>query len=94
MSEYIERRIREIQDQAKNSFDSFQRTPETEEQINITCRNVLNSADGENLMIYLRSITTDAVMHSSCTDAELRMQEGMRRLVGILDARRKSKAKG
>jgi hypothetical protein len=93
MSEYIERRIREIQDQAKNSFDSFHRPAKAEENINITCRNVLNSPDGENLMTYLRSITTDAVMHPSCTDAELRMQEGMRRLVGILDARRKSKPK-
>jgi len=45
-------------------------------------------------MDYIKSISINAIMHPSCTDAELRMQEGMRRLAGILDHRRKTKPKG
>ncbi len=90
----VKRKIQEISELAANSIDGWSRPPRAEEQINALCRDVLNGSAGEALMDYLRSISTNAVMHPSCSDAELRMQEGMRRLVGILDARRKTKKKG
>ena len=90
----VKRKIQEISELAANSIDGWSRPPKAEEQINAVCRDVLNGSAGEALMDYLRSISTNAVMHPSCSDAELRMQEGMRRLVGILDARRKTKKKG
>lgn len=90
----VKRKIQEISELAANSIDGYTRPPQAEEQINAICRDVLNGTAGEALMDYLRSITTNAVMHPSCSDAELRMQEGMRRLVGIMDARRKTTQKG
>lgn len=90
----VKRKITEIQKLAENSVDGISRPPMAEEAINAICRSVLNGSDGDAFMDYLRSITTNVVMHPTASDAELRMQEGMRRLAGILDARRRSKAKG
>ena len=94
MDHAVKRKIQEISELAANSIDGHARPPKAEEQINAICRDVLNGASGDALMDYLRSITTNAVMHPSCSDSELRMQEGMRRLVGIMDARRKTTKKG
>jgi len=90
----VKRKIEEVRSLAENSIDGYGRPQKAEEQINILCRNVLNTDDGDALMDYIKSISINAVMHPSCTDAELRMQEGMRRLAGILDYRRKTKPKG
>ncbi len=70
--------------------DGFPRSASADENINQICRNALSGATGEALMEYLKSITSSVVMPASATDAELRDREGMRRLVGILDQRRKS----
>lgn len=89
----IERKVREVRELARNSVDGFSRSPAEEERINTICRNALRGPDGDALMDYLRSITTNVVMAPTTTDAELRDREGMRRLVGILDARRRSTPK-
>jgi len=90
----VKRKIEEVRSLAENSVDGYVRSPKAEEQINVVCRNVLNTDDGDAVMDYIKSISINAIMHPSCTDAELRMQEGMRRLAGILDHRRKTKPKG
>lgn len=89
----FERKIRELRERASGSVDGFLRTPAAEERINQLCRTALNGAAGDLLMDYIRSITTNVVLPATASDAELRMQEGMRRLAGILDARRNSKPK-
>ena len=86
----IDKRITSARQAAAESIDGFHRPKSLEEEINAHCRNVLNGPEGGFVMDYLKSITTSIVMPPSCTDAELRMQEGMRRLVGIMDARRRS----
>lgn len=89
----FERKIREAKALAAESVDGFARSPDLEEKINGVCRTVLNGPAGEQLMSYLKSITVDVVEPPSASDAQLRTREGMRRLVGILDTRRKSTPK-
>ena len=86
----FEKKIREMRERSAQSVDGFLRTPNAEEKINALCRTVLTGPGGEALMDYIKSITTSVVLPASASDAELRMQEGMRRLAGILDARRNS----
>lgn len=92
MSE-LRRRIELAQGQAAATVDGFARDAGAEEQANAVCRAALTGPSGEALMDYLRSITTNIVAHPTATDAELRALEGQRRLVGILDTRRRSKPK-
>lgn len=94
MSSLVERKLKEVRELAANSIDGFVRTPAEEERLNIVCRNALTGPEGEALMNYLRSISTNTVLHPSSSDAELRDREGMRRLVAIMDQRRNSKPKG
>ncbi|WP_138469872.1 hypothetical protein [Poseidonocella sp. HB161398] len=75
------------------NIDGIPRTAQGDEQINDICRAALNTPAGERLMDYLRSITASVVMPPSASDAELRDLEGMRRLHGILDYRRKTTPK-
>ncbi len=86
----IEKRVEQLKKEARETIDGFKRRPEDNEQLNILCRRVLNSEDGEKLMAYILSISVNAILPTTATDAELRMQEGMRRLASILDIRRKS----
>lgn len=86
----IERRQRELAASVQARFDDFTRSPEAEEQINGPVRSALTSPAGRKVMDYLMSITTNLALPPSATDAELRSMEGMRRLVAILDKRRKS----
>lgn len=94
LSRMLERKIEEARLHGGNAPDGFRRSRQEEERINQLCRAVLTTSQGEALMNYLRSITTNAVMPVGATDAELRDREGMRRLVGILDRRRLSKPNG
>lgn len=71
-------------------IDGWKRPPDLEERINDACRTALNGPAGDLVMDYIKSITLNAVMPASASDAELRDMEGMRRLCGILDTRRKS----
>lgn len=93
MNEQFERKITEMQARRAASVDGFQRPPEAEEKINLLCATVLNSPGGERLLDYMRSISTNVVAHPNTSDAELRMLEGMRRMVGILDNRRRAPRK-
>tara|TARA_B110000093_G_C12903935_1_gene381644 strand:+ start:394 stop:681 length:288 start_codon:yes stop_codon:yes gene_type:complete len=90
----VKRRIEEIRNSNATSIDGFVRSDEAEENINQTLRSALSGEQGEAVMDYLRSISTNVVMHPSGSNEELRSLEGMRRMVGIIDARRKSIAKG
>lgn len=88
--EALRKMIREAQNRQANSIDGFERSAEAEERINETCRAALTGPQGEALMTYIRSITTNLVLPPTASDAELRSLEGMRRLAGILDRRRNS----
>lgn len=90
MSDIVERKIRELRERQAQSPDGIVRSSDVEEKINAACRSALNTPSGKMVMDYLRSITLNTVLPPSASDAELRMQEGMRRLFGILDARRNS----
>jgi hypothetical protein len=89
----LKARITEMRARAAASIDGFDRPEEAEEQINQICRAALTGPSGEALMDYIRSITTNVVLHHTASDAELRAMEGMRRLTGILDRRRNAKPK-
>lgn len=86
----LERRIRELQQASKASPDGLVWTEDENKRLNALCRTLLATPAGDELMAYLRSITVDRIMPPTASDAELRMQEGMRRLVGILDQRRRA----
>lgn len=75
------------------SPDGWARDPELEERINDACRSALNGPVGDLVMDYIKSITLNAVLPDTATDAQLRGMEGMRRLCGILDYRRKTTPK-
>lgn len=93
MSDYIDKRVAEARARAARMIDGVERPAEIEEKINGAFRSVFGRKDGQLVMDYLRSITLNTVMPPSASDAELRMQEGMRRLFGIIEARRSSKPK-
>lgn len=90
MSE-LKNRIEQARRDAAKSIDGFARNPDLEEKINAACRTVLTGPAGEQVMEYIKSITTSAVLPPGSSDAELREMEGMRRLCAILDMRRRSK---
>ena len=90
----VKRKIEEIRDLSAKSIDGFVRNEQAEEIINQTVRSALNGPNGDAFMEYLRSITTNVVCHPTASNEELRTVEGMRRLVGIIDARRKSTPRG
>lgn len=91
MSDFIQKRVDEARARAARLIDGVERPAEAEEKINAAFRSVFGRPDGRMVMDYLRSITLNTVLPPSATDGELRMQEGMRRLFGIIDARRSSK---
>lgn len=94
MSNFLEERMKAMaQDIAQRSPDGIMRDPAAEERINAACRAALGSGSGKLVMDYLRSITLNTVLPPSATDGELRMQEGMRRLFGILERRVNSTTK-
>lgn len=86
----MDRKIEQARAKAKVSVDGFLRSDEENRRLNALCRDVLTGSSGDALMEYIRSITASVVMPTSATDAELRDREGMRRLHGILDCRRKA----
>lgn len=83
----IDRKIREIRDRAAQSVDGTIRAPDIEEKINGAFRAAFAGKSGQLALDYLRSITMNTVLPATASDAELRMQEGMRRLFGIIHAR-------
>lgn len=89
----VRRKLTEMTGRDPGTIDGIPRSPAAEEEANRICRAALTTADGERLMDYLRSITMNVALTAAATDAELRMQEGMRRLVAILDIRRHTEPK-
>lgn len=83
----LKRRVVELREQMAKSIDGYSRDDAREEQINAAFRTALGGRNGEAVMDYLRSITVNTVMPPSASDGELRMQEGMRRLFGIIQTR-------
>jgi hypothetical protein len=67
--------------------DGIARDPRTEQQLNDTMLAVFGSPAGAEALAYLRSITIEMVGGPEITDAQLRHREGMRYLVGIIEAR-------
>lgn len=89
----IRKVIAEARQGSEKTVDGVPRDDDLEEKINAACRAALNTPAGNMLMDYLKSITTNAVLPASASDAELRMMEGMRRVVAILDTRRNTNPK-
>lgn len=83
----LEKRIREAREKAAVSFDGIIRNPAKEDQINGAFRSVFAGPAGQTVLDYLRSITLNTVLPPEASDAQLRNQEGMRRLFGIIHAR-------
>ena len=90
----LRKKILEFKTASGAGVDGFVRDQITETRIDTICRNVLGSEQGQEMMDYLKSITTNVVLHPTASDQELRMLEGARRIVGILDRRTKSITKG
>lgn len=91
MSKDIEQFIEKRRQEA--SIDGHSRPAELEEKINAACRSALSGKDGEVVMAYLKSITLNTVGTPSMGTEGLWMLEGMRRIVGILDARMRTQPK-
>lgn len=67
--------------------DGIARDPRSEQQLNDTMLAAFGSGAGAEALAYLRSITIEYVAGPEVTDAQLRHREGMRYLVGIIEAR-------
>lgn len=67
--------------------DGIAREPREEGKLNDLMLAVFGSASGQEALTYLRSITIEMVGGPEITDAQLRHREGMRYLVGIIEAR-------
>lgn len=93
MSDFVDRKLKELRDRQMRTLDGIERPADLEEKINGAFRSALNGPPGQLVMDYLRSITINTVLPPSATDGELRMQEGMRRLFGIIEGRRSSQPK-
>lgn len=84
---HLEKRIRTAREAQAASIDGTVRSAEAEDTINGAFRAVFAGPSGQAVLDYLRSISLNTVMPPSASDAELRMQEGMRRLFGVIHAR-------
>ena len=69
------------------SYDQFQRSPATEDRLNMQAAAVFSGPAGEAFLDYLESITLRAVGGPDIPDAALRHQEGTRWLVQVIRAR-------
>jgi len=85
----FEKKVEELRERSKDSVDGFVRKKALEDEIDQRISRILAGPDGDFLLDYLKSITTQVVLPASASDAELRMLEGGRRIVGILDTRRR-----
>lgn len=90
MSDIVDRKLREMQERRGSLIDGMHRPADLEEKINGAFRAAFSSPSGQAVIDYLRSITLHTVLPPQATNEELRMQEGMRRLFGIIEARRNS----
>lgn len=91
---HLRKKILEKSEQHAGSIDGFARPEDMEERINDVMRICFADDAGEQALDYLRSITMNVVLPATASDAELRMQEGMRRLFGIIYRRAVSQPKG
>ncbi|NUB46821.1 hypothetical protein GEU84_020770 [Fertoebacter nigrum] len=89
LEDIVDRRVRELRARVAASPDGHLRTEDAEARINGAFQAALSGPPGDLVLDYLRSITVNVVLPASATDQELRMQEGMRRLFGIILARLK-----
>ena len=69
------------------SIDGYSRLPEVEKELNQLVATVFKGNDGERLLAYLKSITTEAVAGPNIEANRLFHLEGMRFLVGIIQQR-------
>ena len=67
--------------------DGIARSPEAEQRLNDLMLATFGAGSGKEALTYLRSITIEMVGGPEMTDAQLRHREGMRFLVGIIEAR-------
>ena len=69
------------------SLDGFPRNRIDDSRISVNTASLFNTALGQEVFKYLKSITIDAVNGPNVTDAELRHLEGQRYIVGLIDRR-------
>lgn len=70
-----------------NSIDGYVRSAEEEQILNKHFANVFKADEGEKVLSYLQSITTEAVAGPNIDSNRLFHLEGMRFLVGIIKTR-------
>ncbi|WP_448191900.1 hypothetical protein [Azospirillum sp. sgz301742] len=68
-------------------LDGYLRAPQEEAELNSAVFHTFTTAPGEACLTWLRTVTVEAVLDPSRSDAELRHQEGMRHLVKLIEAR-------
>jgi len=86
-SALIQRAV-DIEKAKATTVDGHPRSAAEEQRINEACNRLFQDGDGKIVWDWLRQITVNKVLGWNSTDAELRMQEGMRALVALIDARR------
>ena len=67
--------------------DGFPRSKAVDEKISQDILGLFNTPNGNAVLQYLRSVTTDIVSGGNISDGELRHLEGQRYLVGLIDRR-------
>jgi len=67
--------------------DGITRLPEKENELNKLAAGIFSSQGGKEFLLYLRSITTQAVLGPHAQTNELFHREGMRFLLGIIEQR-------
>lgn len=67
--------------------DGVHRPVEAEHKLNLAFATTFSTQAGQLVLDYLRMITLNTVMDATATDAQLRMQEGMRTLYSIIHRR-------
>jgi hypothetical protein len=82
-------RIRRAQEDLNASVDGHIWSPAQDEAINLAIKQTFETPAGQKTLDYLKAITTSTVAHPSTSSNQLWMLEGMRRLVGIIDTRRR-----
>jgi hypothetical protein len=69
------------------SMDGYTRTPEVEKELNQIVATVFKGTDGQRVLAYMKSITTEAVAGPNISRNELFHLEGKRHLVAIIQQR-------
>ena len=74
-------------EKAYTSIDGYVRSPETEKQLNELVASVFKDDAGKKVLGYLKAISINAVSGAEINANALFHKEGMRFIVGLIEAR-------